>query len=194
MPAAKDLQLLKGHWTKDQKDEKEKAKASVTPSIKMKVPKKIKDNLEYYKEWKKVLKHYNGTELLNALDTDILTRYCIEKCSLENMYKLRDKKRNVTALLDKSIEQLSEIIEDRSIKNQIGKENFGKILEIISIGMAKFGVDTMLKIETRIEAKTKMLNQMALELYMAPRARAGVIPQKPDKEAKDDPNADPLDD
>jgi len=99
---------------------------------------------------------------------------------------LSNKKQNVSALLDKSIEKLSEIIEDGSIKNEIGEENFGRILEIISIGMDKFGVDTMLKVETRIEAKTKMLNQMALALYMTPRARAGAVPNQPDKEPEDE--------
>lgn len=193
MPAAIEADFSKKHLTKAEKEEKEKAKASVTPSVKLKVPDKIKNNVRFYNEWKNVLKFYKGTQLLNALDADMLARYCIEKCSMESMYELRDKKRNMTALLDKSIDKLREIVEDGSIKDEIGEENFAKILNIITIGMDRFGVDTMLKIETRIEAKTKMLNQMALALYMTPRARAGAVPNQPDKEAKDDPNADMFD-
>lgn len=150
MPAAKDIKLLKGHWTNSEMEAKEKAKASVTPSVRLKVPALIKGDVNYYAEWKSILKLYKGTQLLNALDTDLLARYCIEKCSLENMYELRNR--------------------------------YGEI-----------GIEDILKIETRIEAKTKMLNQMALALYMTPRARAGAIPQQPDKEAKDDPNADMFD-
>lgn len=151
LPAAKDLKLLKGHWTKEQKETKEKAKASVTPSVRLKAPETIKNNLEFYAEWKRVLRLYKGTDLLNALDVGMLERYCIEKCNLESMYSFRDK--------------------------------YGGT-----------GLDNMLKIETRIEAKTKMLNQMALALYMTPRARAGAIPSQPDKETKNgDPNAEMFD-
>lgn len=193
MPAPIEADFSKKHLTKAEKEEKEKAKASVTPSVKLKVPDEIKNNVQFYSEWKNVLKFYKGTQLLNALDTDLLTRYCIEKVSLEDMYGLRSRKHNMTALLDESINKLSEIIKDGSIKDDIGRSNISRILDIIEIGMDRFGVDTMLKIETRIEAKTKMLNQMALALYMTPRARAGAVPNQPDKEAKDDPNADMFD-
>ena len=186
MPAAIEIDFSKKHLTKAEKDVKQKAKASVTPSVKLRVPRIIRDNLDFYRIWKETIKLYNGTELLNALDTGMLTRYCIEKYSMESMYELRDKKQNVSALLDKSVKKLAEIIEDNSIQNEIGVENFGRILEIISIGMDRFGVDTMLKVETRIEAKTKMLNQMALALYMTPRARAGAVPNQPDKEPEDE--------
>lgn len=148
LPAAKDIKLLKGNWTKEQLEQKEKAKASVTPSVKLKAPAIIKENINYYRIWRETLKLYSGTELVNALDVDLLTRYCIEKYSLERMYELRN---------------------DEEIQDDIG---------------------ALLKIETRIEAKTKMLNQMALSLYMTPRARAGSVPNPPDKEAGDDPNAD----
>jgi hypothetical protein len=154
MPAAIEIDFSKKHLTKAEKDVKQKAKASVTPSVKLRVPETIKSNLNYYAKWKDVLKLYKGTELLNALDTGMLERYCIEKSSMENMYELRNKKQNVSALLDKSIEKLSEIIEDGSIKDEIGEENFGRILEIISIGMNKFGVDTMLKISSRTTCKS----------------------------------------
>jgi phage terminase small subunit len=150
LPAAKDLKLLTGHWTKDQRESKEKAKASVTPSVKLRVPIIIKNNINFYRIWKETIKLYNGTQLLNALDVGLLTRYCIEMHSLENIYERR-------AEYDKT------------------------------------GLDNMLKIETRIEAKTKMLNQMALALYMTPRARAGSIPNQPDKKAEDDPNAEMFD-
>lgn len=143
MPAAIEIDFSKKHLTKAEKDVKQKAKASVTPSVKLKVPEIIKNNIEFYAEWKRVLKLYKGTELLNALDTGMLERYCIEKCSLENMYRLRDR-------------------------------------------YDKTGIDDVLKIETRIEAKTKMLNQMALALYMTPRARAGAVPNQPDKEPEDE--------
>jgi phage terminase small subunit len=150
--AAKDHKLLRGHFTKDQLAKKEKDKASVTPSIKLRVPAIIKNNIEYFKMWKSVIKLYSGTDLLNALDTDLLSRYCIEKCSLETTYRLRDK-------------YYKKLNED--------------YIDIL-------GIDDLLKLETRIEVKTKMLNQMALALYMTPRARAGSIPNQPDKETVDD--------
>jgi hypothetical protein len=152
MPAAKDHKLLTGHWTKEQKEKKIKDKASVTPSIKLKVPGIIKNNRNYFKKWKFIIKLYSGTELLNALDTDLLVRYCIEKCSLEINYLIRD-----------------------SFYKRLAKEELSVLC-----------IEDLLKIEIRIESKTKMLNQMALALYMTPRARAGSIPNQPDKEAVDD--------
>lgn len=151
MPAAKDLTLLKGNWTKEQKKAKEAEKASVTPSVKLKPPEIIKGNIAYLSRWKDVLKLYKGTNLLNALDADMIARYVIEKYNLEGLYQKRG---------------------DPDILNN---------------------VELMLKVETRIEAKTKMLNQMALALYMTPRARAGAVPNEPDKEPKDDQNAEMFD-
>lgn len=49
-------------------------------------------------------------------------------------------------------------------------------------------METLLKLETRIEGKTKMLNQMAAALYMTPRARAGAVPKTAEK-PEEDPNA-----
>ena len=189
MPAALPAAFSTSHNTKAETEAKQKAKASVTPSVKLKTPQIIKNNVNFYRIWRETLKQYSGTELLNALDVDMLTRYCIERHSLEDMYDMRDRKHNVTDLLDQSIDKLSEIIADGSIVDEIGSDNVSRILDIVAIGMEKFGVDTMLKIETRIEAKTKMLNQMALALYMTPRARAGAVPNQPDKEPEDE-NAD----
>lgn len=152
MPAAKDHVMLHGHWTKGQIEEKKKSKASVTPRVKLKVPKRIRDNVNFYAIWKRTIKLYDGTELLNALDTDLLADYCEETYALEQMKNHR---------YDDSV------MEDPAF---------------------------MLKVETRIEAKTKMLNQMRLSLYLTPRARAGAVPNQPDKEAKeDDPNAEMFD-
>ena len=193
MPAAIEADFSKKHLTNKEKNDKKEAKASVTPSIKLKIPSCIRNNINLYKIWKQTVKLYDGTELLNALDTNLLARYCEETLARNQLLDLRNQKQNITALLDRSVDKLREIVEDNSIRNDIGEENFSSILRIITIGMEKFGVDTMLKIETRIEAKTKLLNQMELSLYMNPRARAGAVPQKPDKEAKDDPNAEMFD-
>jgi phage terminase small subunit len=151
MPAAIAVDFSKKHLTKEEKEKKKQDKASVTPSVKLKPPPIIQGNIAYLSRWKDVLKLYKGTDLLNALDTDLLARYCIEKYNLEDLY------------LERGNDEVRGNIELR------------------------------LKIETRIEAKTKMLNQMALALYMTPRARAGAVPNQPDKEAKDDPNADMFD-
>lgn len=148
MRTGRALEFTDKHWTKEEKKKKEKAKASVTPSIKLKPPDLIKNNILNMKKWNSILKLYKGTDLLNALDTEMLARYCIESVNLENIYSWRNN---------------SDVADD---------------------------IELMLKVETRIEAKTKMLNQMALALYMTPRARAGAIPNQPDKETESDPNAE----
>lgn len=160
MPAARDLKLLKGHFTNEQKEQKAKNKASTTPSVKLKAPRVIRENLDYYRIWKDTMKLYRGTDLLNALDTGLLARYCVESAKLESLYILRDR-------------HYCFMPEDAAPLDG--------------------WTDEQLKIEGRIDSKTKMLNQMALALYMTPRARAGAVPQKPDKEAQDDPNGEMFD-
>jgi hypothetical protein len=146
MSAPIDVDFSKKHYTKQEKNKKNKAKTAATPKIKLKPPTIIKGNIAYLDRWKDILKLYSGTELLNALDADMLGRYVIEKYNLEKLYLMRD---------------------DGEVQNN---------------------VELMLKVETRIEAKTKLLNQMALSLYMTPRARAGAVPKEPEK-PEDDPNA-----
>jgi phage terminase small subunit len=150
LPAPINVEFSSKHLTKAEKDKKQKAKASVTPRVKLKPPNNIKNNVNYYRIWKETLKLYDGTDLLNALDTGMLERYCIEKYDIDLLYKVRNAWYCDT--------------------DQLG------------------WTDTLLKIEGRVESKTKTLNQMALALYMTPRARAGAIPNQPDKETED-PNA-----
>lgn len=148
MRTAKVVDFTKKHWTKEEIEKKQKAKASVMPSVKLKPPAAVRDNVVYYAKWKDIVKLYKGTELLNALDTGLLARYCIESVKLQRLYDLRD--------------------------------------DLYNGDSDDFSIDTLLKVETRIDSKTKMLNSMALSLYMTPRARAGAIPNQPDKMAKDD--------
>lgn len=147
MPAAKDSNLLKGHWTKEQLAEKKAAKASVTPAIKLQPSSLIKSNTLYYSRWKETLKLYTGTEILNALDVGLLERYIVEAVELERLYKVREN-------------HYADIEIDRWI-------------------------DLLLQINNRIDGKIKLLQTLALSLYMTPRARAGAVPNTPDKEPKD---------
>jgi hypothetical protein len=147
MPAAKDNNLLTGHWTKQQLEDKAKAKASVTPAIKLQPSSLIKSNTLYYARWKETLKLYTGTEILNALDIGLLERYIIECVELERLYAVREE-------------------------HYADKE----CLEWVQL---------CLQINNRIDGKIKLLQTLALSLYMTPRARAGAVPNTPDKEPKD---------
>ncbi len=148
MPAPIDVDFQSKHLTNKEKNAKKNDKKAKTPSVKLRPPDIIRGRLDYLSRWKDVLKLYKGTELLNALDADMLARYVIEKYNLENLYLMR---------------------EDPDVENN---------------------VELMLKVEARIEAKTKLLNQMALALYMTPRARAGAPVQQQENGAEDDPNAE----
>ena len=213
MPAAKDMSLNRGHFTKNQIENKEKNKASVTPSVSLKVPEIIKSNICFMRLWKETLKLYKGTQLLNALDGDMLARYCIEKYNLQELYKEREayrktgyalayavKKPDDKAKKEPDVGEAISWIEARykfgaGISSPQGgneEEDTGKATDNEIKITPEVYLDTLLRLETRIEAKTKLLNQMALALYMTPRARAGAVPMKPDKEPVDG-NADMFD-
>jgi hypothetical protein len=150
MPAALPLEMQKRHMTNADKLQKEKNKASVTPKVKLKVPRIIRENLNYYSIWKETMTLYKGTEILNALDAGQLSRYCIEVINLEKLYRMRDEWYDIKKI------------------SKVARQN------------------AIMALETRIEQKTKLINQMALSLYMTPRARAGAVPNKPDKEPEDE--------
>ncbi len=177
MPAAKDMSLNRGHFTQEQIENREKSKASVTPSVKLQVPDVIKSNVSYMRVWKATLKLYKGTQLLNALDSDLLARYCIEKHNLQELYGERDAYRKTGYYKARAVDNLYEEKDGAYNEIKITPETY---------------LDTLLRLETRIEVKTKLLNQMAIALYMTPKARAGAVPMKPDKEPIDG-NADMFD-
>lgn len=209
MPAAKDMSLNRGHFTKNQIENREKMKASVTPSVSLKVPEIIKSNVCYMKLWKETLKLYKGTQLLNALDGDMLARYCIEKHNLMELYKERDAYRKTGYSLAYAVKKPADKTKDEPAAEEAiswveARYKFGAGISPENIEdqekeaendiriTPEAYLDTLLRLETRIEAKTKLLNQMALALYMTPRARAGAVPRKPDKEPVDG-NADMFD-
>jgi hypothetical protein len=210
MPAAKDMSLNKGHFTKNQIENREKQKASVTPSVSLKAPEIIKTDVRFMRIWKDTLKLYKGTQLLNALDGDMLARYCIEKHNLQELYKEREAYRKTGYSMAYAVKKpedkaKNEPPADKAISWVEARYKFGPgVSQEAGEDVAEAGgsneikitpeayLDTLLRLETRIEAKTKLLNQMALALYMTPRARAGAVPMKPDKEPVDG-NADMFD-
>ena len=160
MRTGKELQFSKKHFTSKEKEAKAKAKASTTPSTPLQAPDLIKGNILYAKRWRSTMKLYAGTDLLNALDMDLLARYCIESVELERLIAIREDYYN---RLEKA-------------RQEEGEDPFG-------------WSDTLKDINMRIDGKLKTLQSMALNLYMTPRARAGTVPIKADA-PKADPGAE----
>lgn len=155
MRTGKPLEFNRKHYTNAEKKAKETAKASTTPSAPLRAPELIKGNVRYAKRWRSTMRLYTGTDLLNALDVDLLARYCIESVELERLLEIREDYYN---RLEKARSE--------------GKDQFG-------------WSDTLKDINTRIDGKQKTLMSMMLNLYMSPRARAGAVPVKPDKPQED---------
>ncbi|MAT45356.1 MAG: hypothetical protein CL609_23755 [Anaerolineaceae bacterium] len=180
MPARKPNSLNRRHNTAAENQARIDAESAMTPEsdLSMKVPSKLNNHPIAQKAWKNLIGLYNELEgaIVSALDFDLLVDYCLMMEQAAELDQMR--KEAVFAV------ELLKNLRDQQIKN----EDLEKA-ERTAAKMAP-AIELVAKIDARVDGKRKELNKMRTYLYLTPRSRAGVSPNKKEEDQQEmDPMA-----
>ena len=125
--------------------------------------------------WRRLMRIYAGldAEIVSKLDFDLLTDYCILTEQLSEMDELRKNSMELWRELDKARLKLLE------------EEKFEEAIEMTVRTSETF--ERIVKLDARVDRKRALLDSKRQSLYLTPRSRAGVAPNKKEEEPAQDP-------
>ena len=168
---AQPLSIIKAkgkshHITKKEAERRKKAEIKVDDK-KLKIPDYVKIDTEAFKKWKEIVALYKNIDVVTAIDSTTLGRYC--KHHSEYLYLLKQK----------------QLIENLEIK---WEDYCMPVTEFVSDGITRFfKLDPLMKLENLINKKSQLLITLEDRLFLNPVSRIKNVPKK-EKEEKD-PNA-----
>jgi len=172
MPAKKPGALKSRHDTKADLDASAQAEAAMTPTTQLTLqpPALLRGHKHATATWKELIGLYQETDgqIVTAFDSWLLAKYCLLE---EEAIELDALRRSVLDDYEAVSMQLSKI----KPKADNFKE-YGNLLEQKVALLTRYqGFDA------RLDGKRKFLVDMAQQLYLTPRSRAGVAPKEKEK-------------
>lgn len=159
MPKPKPQALHSGAATKEMKEKRRAAEASVTPIGE--IPKSI-TRLDGHKiaqaVWKRLRAEYEGLQatIVTRLDIDMLTDYCL------------------------MMEQVIELDRARGKLKEMADDPDADVLNKIK------AYELLIRLDARHDRKLELLLKWRQSLYLTPRARAGFVPPEKKQEEPED--------
>ena len=179
MPARKLQGLKARHDTKAEKAERIEQESLLESGKAMPVtpPARLAKHEVASTIWRRLMRMYNEVEatVVTRLDMDLLCDYCI----------LMEQATELDQLRRSSYEIWQQLNERRLVLADLGDP-----AEAIKVAeKAADCFEMIVKLDSRGDRKRALLLQMRQSLYLTPRARAGVAPNRKEKEAEE---VDPL--
>lgn len=180
MPAKKPLALIVRHSTKDEKKDRLAQESAMTPieMLSLEVPPALQGERYKYAAgvWVRCIGLYLELQkmLATPLDENLLIKYCKAEQQFVEIEQFRDEK----------IKELA------SIREKAGKikltSDAKQLKEWRQVLMAINDMEKNIAfLDARLDAKGKYIHSMQQSLYLTPRSRAGVNPQKKREEVVD---------
>jgi hypothetical protein len=177
MPAKKPAGLITRAETKADRKQRADGEAALKPRdpLRMKPPARLTGHVVASALWRRMISMYSGlaAEIVTRLDEDMLVSYCILEEQLAEMDRLRTTAQKNYERAQKTLD-LWAAKEDVDIKELIKWQN-----------SVNWGLDSVTKLDARVDRKRALLHVLRQSLYLTPRSRAGVAPpEKPPEEPK----------
>lgn len=172
MPARKPSSLRNRHDTKAERAESRAAEEAMQPVTQLTVqpPALLRGHKQAAATWKELIGLYAEAEgtIVTAFDGYLLAKYCLLEEEVVALEALRD------SVLDE-YETISKQLTKLKPKAENYKEYGNMLDQKIALLTRYQGFDA------RLDGKRKFLVDMAQQLYLTPRSRAGVAPKEKEK-------------
>lgn len=181
MPAPKPNSLKNRHDTKAEKAQSQAAEDAMTPvtQLTLQPPKLLNRHKHATATWKELIGLYQETEgqIVTAFDAWLLAKYCLLEEEVIWLEALRDAVLADYKKVSKQLDKMKPKADDYKV--------YGSLLEQKVALLTRYqGFDA------RLDGKRKFLVDMAQQLYLTPRSRAGAVPKEKEKpKAKNDMDA-----
>jgi phage terminase small subunit len=132
----------------------------------MQAPARIKDIPTAAAMWRKMIRLYSEmqAEIVTSLDYGLLEDYCL---TIDEMDELRNM-RTVAYKLWLELGQAHEAMLEQKMQDEAA------FVAINVVG----AFDAVIKLDARMDRKKDLLHKLRQSLYLTPRARAGIAPEK----------------
>lgn len=205
MPARKPKALITRHETKAEIRQREDRESSMRPEQELPrgAPARLAGHKVAGETWRRLIRLYSETKdpIVSKLDQDLLVDYCILMEQLVEMDLMRKSAADIhqlilsrIAAIEKKRAELKKRIAEAEISFELAQELDGlkaqdEALEEKQLDLAlrlTNAFDTILKLDARVDLKRAKIHTLRQSLYLTPRARAGVAPEKKEKPEEPD--------
>lgn len=168
---AQPIEILKAkgksnHITKKESERRKKAEVIINDK-KLRIPDYVKNDIEAFKKWKELVILYKDIEVITAIDSSTLARYCKHYSEFLNLLKQK------------------QLIENFEIK---WEEYSMNVVDFVQAGIERiFKIDPIIKLENLINKKSTLLLGLEDRLFLNPVSRIKNVPSK--KKQEEDPDS-----
>jgi phage terminase small subunit len=188
MPAKKPADLVVRHETLDEKNQRLSAEIvnKTGRSLPTSAPKELKGHAFARESWRRLMREFDSlkAERVDSQDRDLLIAYCLTLEEEQDLLVMR------TASLADWKDRREDVLMHRRHMADYDKE--GETWDVLAkqlvqiVNKVQAAYKTVLDIDARLDRKRSSLLGYQQQMYLTPRSRAGVVPERAEEE-------DPLD-
>ena len=189
MPAKKPADLVVRHETLDEKNQRLSAEIvnKTGRSLPTSAPKELKGHTFARENWRRLMREFDSlkAERVDSQDRDLLIAYCLTLEEEQDLLVMRS-----AALSDWKDRREDVLMHRRHMVDY--KDSEGDTWEVLAkqlvqiVNKVQAAYKTVLDIDARLDRKRSSLLGYQQQMYLTPRSRAGVVPERAEEE-------DPLD-
>ena len=189
MPAKKPADLVVRHETLDEKNQRLSAEIvnKTGRSLPTSAPKELKGHTFARESWRRLMREFDRlkAERVDSQDRDLLIAYCLTLEEEQDLLVMRS-----AALSDWKDRREDVLMHRRHMVDY--KDSEGDTWDVLAkqlvqiVNKVQAAYKTVLDIDARLDRKRSSLLGYQQQMYLTPRSRAGVVPERAEEE-------DPLD-
>ena len=185
MPAKKPADLVVRHETLEEKNQRISAEIAnkTGRNLPASAPKELKGHTYARESWRRLMREFESlkAERVDSQDRDLLIAYCLTLEEEQDLLTMR-----AAALADWKDRREDVLMHRRHMVDY--KENEDDSWDVLAkqlvqiVNKVQLAYKTVLDIDARLDRKRSSLLGYQQQMYLTPRSRAGVVPERADEE------------
>ena len=184
MPAKKPADLVVRHETLEEKNQRISAEIAnkTGRNLPSSAPKELKGHTFARESWRRLMREFESlkAERVDSQDRDLLIAYCLTLEEEQDLLVMRS-----AALADWK-DRREDVLMHR--KHMAGYDREGETWDVLAkqllqiVNKVQLAYKTVLDIDARLDRKRSSLLGYQQQMYLTPRSRAGVVPERAEEE------------
>ena len=188
MPAKKPADLVVRHETLEEKNQRISAEIAnkTGRNLPSSAPKELKGHTFARESWRRLMREFESlkAERVDSQDRDLLIAYCLTLEEEQDLLVMRS-----AALADWK-DRREDVLMHR--KHMADYDREGETWDVLAkqllqiVNKVQLAYKTVLDIDARLDRKRSSLREYQQQMYLTPRSRAGVVPERAEEEDQPD--------
>ena len=185
MPAKKPADLVVRHETLEEKNQRFSAEIvnKTGRNLPSSAPKELKGHAFARESWRRLMREFESlkADRVDSQDRDLMIAYCL---TLEEEQDLLVMRR---AALEDWRDRRDDVLMHR--KHMAGYDREGETWDVLAkqliqiVNKVQLAYKTVLEIDARLDRKRSSLLTYQQQMYLTPRSRAGVVPERAEEDS-----------